>query len=829
MIHATMIRWVWHIACLMAFWVGGCVTTWAAVPEGSGVVDVSDYNVERHEVTVLGWMGSAQPQVFVTQLRVFLGEHTIYQGRWQGAPRPDVAQATHRPDWLMSGFRVVARIPWAVPSGTYPVRVVAQLGNGGEFELQHATAEHAITLNHPQPRGMPMWGLLLIVTLPICVILACPWRGSSLRRWCGPGGFFGTVVLAFVMLVATGTTGSSIPLLLKGAEPVVAQAPVWMGQPRSVRSDEWEVITPMAVSQQAHRPSFPVVNQNLGTGGHNMLVVGMTGVPVAHISTVAKPATWGFFVLPLPQALAWYWWFPFFGCFGVMWALLWRVIGIDWRGAAAWSAAFAYSPYSAAFSGWPAYLAFFGVAGLLCGIQLLRAEHRWQATLWGLGLGVALAGYALVLYPAWQISLGYLLVAYALGWVYANRASLYWRAAQWGGCLMAAVVAVVLLGTWWQDAASAVNAIQATIYPGQRSTSVGGDVDIWYPIKGLLSPVSMYQTTALMDASDAGSVVWLLAALMPSLAFYWWQRRHVDAIGLALASYLVFLLCYLYIGLPEPLASASQWGRATTYRMDLALGLAQLLLLASLWRANYEGARWVGALGAALTLGAMAWCYQWLPAIIVDGLSPAFLWMSALLWALTAYLLAAGRWGAATGVVTVWMLATAIPFHPLVRAPEPFALTPDIARWLSADDRVAVIDQRNWSLLLPAAGVAVVNAVHYHPPQALWQQLDPQGQDSAIHNRYQRLLLRLKEQPEGARSFVLETPRLDEVVLTLDPARFRFERLQATRVLAPLAHAPALGRHPGLSEVARGPDWVLMRVMPHANSHAPAVASKSQL
>ncbi|HRP19782.1 MAG TPA: hypothetical protein PK925_04055 [Alicycliphilus sp.] len=788
----------------------------ASAPAGLGMVDAASLDTERRELTVLGWMGSEQPQVFVTVLRVVLGERIIYRGRWQGAPRPDVVQATQRPDWLESGFRVVARIPWGMPSGTYPVRVFAHLGDGKEFELSHTEAARTVTIGDAAPWLLPAWAILALLALPAGLVLLhlALQQHALVRRWCSSGVFAGTVALAFCALVLTGTTGSSLPLLLKNAGPVIAEAPIWMGQARPVRSDEWEVVTPMALSQRAHQPPYPVQNQNLGTGGQNMLVVGMSGVPVAHISSLAKPATWGFFVLPLPQALAWYWWLPFFGCFGVLWLLLRRAAAMDWRAAAAWSAAVAYSPYSVAFSGWPAYLVFFGAAGALCSMHILQTAHKRSAALWGCCLGVAFTGYVLILYPAWQVSVAYLLAAYLVAWAWTNRHTLRWGAAQGLAVAAAVAVAALLLGAWWHDAAPAVHAIQATIYPGQRSTSVGGDIDPWYMIKGLLSPSTMYQTPALMDASDAGSIILLLIALLPCVALHWRQRKSVETTTLALVGYLVFLLCYLYIGLPEPLARISQWGRATSYRMDLALGLAQVLLLATLWRAAYVGSRWLGMAAAAFSLAAMALCYQALPAIIADALSPAFLWLSALAWAWAAYWLAAGRFAAATALLTAWTLAAAIPFHPMVRAPQPPVTAPSIAGHIAAGDRLAVIGQRRWSLLLPAAGVAVVNTVHYHPPQALWRQLDPEGRDATVHNRYQRLLLRLQSQPAHARPFALETPRLDEVVLSLDPARFPFETLQASLVLAPLDDMPALQANPGLTAVASGVDWVLMRVTP---------------
>jgi len=810
-----MMRAVAFWAAFMVAFLCGSLSAVAQVPPGDGAIDKTSYAPEQRELVVLGWVASAKPQVFVTRLRVDLGSHTVYQsGRWQPEQRVDVAQAKQRPDWENTGYRIVARIPGGIACDGCAVRVQARLSDGQTFELHPGADAAPITTQAHRPRWLPGWLILALLALPAAMVLAHVTSAGQplVKRWCGAQPVMAAAMLAFITLVATGTTGSSLPLLLHGIDAVQGQAAPWLGQLRPIRSDEWEVITPMALSQQAHQPGYPVVNRNLGTGGQNMLVVGMSAVPVAHPSALAKPATWGFFALPLPQALAWYWWFPFFGCFGVLWALLWRMGISDWRASAAWAAAIAYSPYSVAFSGWPAYLLFFGASGLLCGMHIVRSK-RWSHSIFGAtGLGLAIAGYTLVLYPAWQISLGYLLAIVALGWGWNNRQTLSWGRVQILGGLLGVGIAALILLAWWQDAAPAVHAIQATVYPGQRSTSVGGDIDPWYLIKGLLSPSSMYQTPPLMDASDAGSIIWLFVPLALAAAWQVWRRKKTDAVGLALAAYIAVALCYVYIGLPEPLARFSLWGRVTSYRMDLALGLAQALLLAWLWGREHTGPRWFAALAAALSLGAMAWCWQTLPGPIAQALSPSFLWLSALAWAAAAYWIGIGRLGAATGLIVAWTLASALPFNPLVQAPPPMAVAPALASHFAPGDRVAVIGERRWSLLLPAAGVAVVNAVHYHPPAALWHELDPENLEATVHNRYQRLLLELQAQPAGQRPYVLRSPRLDEVVLSLDPTRFTFQRLQASHVLAPLQDAQALRTNPGLAEVARGPHWVLMRV-----------------
>src|SRR5690606_32355529 len=138
-------------------------------------------------------------------------------------------------------------------------------------------------------------------------------------------------------------------------------------------------------------------------------------------------------------------------------------------------------------------------------------------------------------------------------------------------------------------------------------------------------------------ASDAGSIIWLLIPL--GLLVLSKGGLAGGATGAALLAYLGFLAFYLYVGLPEPLARLSQWGRAISYRMDLALGLAQVLLWAWLWRRMPASASpwWRAPLAVSLSLAAFAWCHALLPPAIADALSPAFLWLSALAWALAAW------------------------------------------------------------------------------------------------------------------------------------------------------------------------------------------------
>lgn len=94
---------------------------------------------------------------------------------------------------------------------------------------------------------------------------------------------------------------------------------ILMANAREIRWDELLISTQFSLSQLSHNPRFPVVNTNIGNG-QNMLT--LPHMPVWHIVTLARPATWGYFILGAQRGLAWYWWFRVFSCFTVLYLLL---------------------------------------------------------------------------------------------------------------------------------------------------------------------------------------------------------------------------------------------------------------------------------------------------------------------------------------------------------------------------------------------------------------------------------------------------------------------------------------------------------------------------
>lgn len=353
-------------------------------------------------------------------------------------------------------------------------------------------------------------------------------------------------------------------------------------------------------------------------------------------------------------------------------------------------------------------------------------------------------------------------------------------------------------------------------------------MDGWFLVKGLMSPITMYQASSLIwGASDAGSVVFFILPAVAAVVLRFIQVRRVDAIAVVLLGYLAASLWFMFIGLWPSLAIWTLWGSTTSYRLDLVLGLVQVLVFA--WLASPARLRERTPMtghAMALTIAAFAavhaaYLYRMVPPAILEAVPPSFVALSLMAVGAGGYLLLRGRHAAFFCVYGALTFAAAFPFNPLGVAPDAIQPSQEFATAIHAAQPkdppfgrgIVVIGEQNWSMLLPTIGFPVVNGVFYYPQASLWRRLDPQGKFGLLYNRYQRLFFVLGPQDAG-QGFRIESPRLDEVRVTLDPARFDFRLTGGGAVLAPASDAQALSRNDTLKTLHVAADWTLFSVVP---------------
>ena len=641
--------------------------------------------------------------------------------------------------------------------------------------------------------------------------------------------------------MAAGVTGSSWLLLTQGAESTLVQfegSQAHLFTPRYIRADEWGILTTNALAQWSHQPPFPVVNTHLGPEGQNMGVIGMTGTPIAQWAAVARPATWGYFFLPLRQAMAWHWQFPFFACLFALWKTLGLLLPTRPGFNLVLAATFCVAPYAAGWSLWPLYAAFFPLALFVAFAALAQTRGLAKTLPLGAAIGVLLAGWVLVLYPPWQVTVGTFMALLALGWAADHRDRLQWRMAQWLGLALALALAGALLGSWWLDTGDAVARMQATVYPGGRTAQQGADIlnAPWWALRGYLNTETLtfglgMNAQALapsvnINQSEVSSYILLP---LPVLLLALWRSAKPLHNRWALRACLVFAafwLVFRFVGVPLWLAKATLWSHVTSIRLDLVMGLACTALLALVWAEPPSSQqapssvwalrhRWLSAAVALAGAGLVALEFLWVPKGLMLTDSAPFRGAMILAVGWGSWCVMRGHLRPAAGLLLLLSMAASLGFNPWSLAPRAVHLVPAVASLASDQGRLqrtlVIGNDAKAAVTLVAAGVPVVNAVLYYPHLALWRNMGLADRDWNEVNRYQHLIFSLGTIPSTEPPFKAHG-NLDSVRVTVDPQRFDFASTGARRVMAHNDAAELLRTSPGLRELGVQGDYVWFAV-----------------
>ena len=411
----------------------------------------------------------------------------------------------------------------------------------------------------------------------------------------------GGVWLLFVLLVALGIHGSSTgvtaewwaqekaysgylmslpPQAVEGLTRIdtAGLQSLLMGNARTIRWDEFLVFSPYALSQLSHNPRFPVVNTNIANG-QNMLVV--PHAPVWHILTLARPATWGYFLFGAQRGLTWFWWFQIFACFTVLY-LLFEIILKGRKGLAAFGAFWVCaSAYFVCWSEWPSHVVFFAALGCLTAYHLFASEKKSTQVSSAILLGLSFPGFLMIVYPPWQVAAGYFF-AFLFVMLFVRdklhvplRTSPKYRL----GLLALAIVIAGSLSLWWLlTCLPDLKVMSNTVYPGRR-VSLGGDYSFALLFQGMYNLITIYFTPqALVNESQTASFYYFFPAVFFAALISRRIARKLGLIGWGLIAYIAGMILFVLVGLPEPIARITLLSYIPSTRADLTIGLASILL-----------------------------------------------------------------------------------------------------------------------------------------------------------------------------------------------------------------------------------------------------------
>jgi hypothetical protein len=579
----------------------------------------------------------------------------------------------------------------------------------------------------------------------------------------------------FLVVTATGVNGTSSGIV-HGQYESTADERLLAGEPRAVRSDEWN--TQAAWTLYQVRSGMAEESNGLLEGVDAELPM---DIPRKNWSEAFRPHLWGFTVLPLDQAQAWRWWLPgllliVFGYWFVVSFLPRRPIS-----ALLLSTAFFLTPYIQwwylASTLWPAVWTF---AALTAIRWLTASTSKWTPRVLAVVTGyltvtMAMGVYVPLIVPAVMIVLGFGIGAA----VHAGRVRDALR--RLGPILVSGAAAVAVLGVWLALNLETVSGFLGTVYPGQRTIPTGSiDADIAFRLwSGNLSSLLVHAPVPFLgpsqsEASTVYAAPLVLAVPLLVVALRKGADGRRDAVSLGVLVALGVILAVLYVPGLDFFAHWLALDKTYTVRLFLALGqLGIIIPVLLIWRPqNRPGStrpRWVGPIVVTALVGIMCM------ASVVHGMSvdpQAFVGLRWLLASIALTLCVGAFAQLRTLLGSALLFATAalgaLGINPLYVGLFDIGET-DVGRAIRATDAdepgvwVAIAGEATLGSVTLSSGVVGLAAVQGAPNPDLWEKIDPLDRYEAEWNR-----LGYIEWVPGEGAPTITNPGPDQILITFD-------------------------------------------------------------
>jgi len=393
-------------------------------------------------------------------------------------------------------------------------------------------------------------------------------------------------------------------------------------------------------------------------------------------------------------------------------------------------------------------------------IPEIPSERHALKFLLAMVIAFSAVGFALSLYPAWQIPWFYLILLVSASIMVSRWKSIRFYRFDWLNLGLIVAIVAVSIGEYFLSTREAIALTAGTVYPGARFSTGGGE-NLLLSLNDLVNFRLPFQEVpaAMGNNSEASSFIGFTLLTILAVPF---SMRKVSKQGVlfkVLAGYAFFMICWCVFPFPSLFAKISFLYAVQSERMVIPLTLVLsylFLMMADAWQEKpskkqlfvFLTAGVVGAgywLGTKNTIAGEYLSSRWLLLLVAVMMfltcATLFGWKRVVPLLLTSMVAAAG--------MTISPVSSGIGSmteRAINQEIETVKQTDPDAKWIGYGNLV-------YGQFLKSAGVSVINGVHHYPNFPLWNQLDPAGVYRDIYNRYAHIAMTFSG---GPTTFVLE-------------------------------------------------------------------------
>ncbi len=546
-------------------------------------------------------------------------------------------------------------------------------------------------------------------------------------------------LVVFVLCVVFKVHGSSINEYNKMFDNYeqYASETVLLGKSRTIRSDEWVVHTPYYMSQAYN--DYAKTSNMMSLEGQDMIVG--YNAPVADITLIAKPFTWGYVLLGNEYGLSWYWCSKLILLVLVSFELCLIVTRKNKKVALLGAIMIAFAP---AVQWWfvphMVDVFFWGMALFVLAYRFFTSTKGLR-TLYMILLPLSAVTFVLALFPSLQISIGLTMLAMFVACMVRDKKEITFKKKDIWRIALMVMVALGILGYTLLTSKDAIKALYNTVYPGKR-VSLGGTDGIKVLFTDLTTFLLPFRDITYSNNCEVSTFIHFAPIFLMLYPVIWkkMKRNKNMIVGNTLLVCIIVMAVFMMIGFPELLAKLTFFSYIN--RMWIAYGLVATIFtiwgISIIWEKRIFSKKqifgvlliyvflYVCSVGAN-ELSYAGWKYYF---TIIGGLT------------VLAYLMLTGRQYLFLIGTTIVVLAAGATVNPLSRGTSALFAHPlqqkikEIAKEDSEAYWLATGDIRIAASFGIANGARFLNAVNFYPDYAKWKLIDPDGEHDAVYNRY---------------------------------------------------------------------------------------------
>lgn len=529
-----------------------------------------------------------------------------------------------------------------------------------------------------------------------------------------------------------------------------------LGTPRMIRTDEWATSTTYILSQSQGTNPFSYFNDKLRGCQTDMFTVANS--PVKDPLILGRPFQIGFLLLGNDMGLSFYWYARLtamlLGSYELCLILTKKNKKVSFVG-------MLMITFSAAVQWWYCMdTLIWGQIVVVLIDKFMNASKKWHKYVCALGIFIAGLAYVFVLYPAWQVSFGYLFLAIVIWLLIKNiKYGNYKFTKHDVAVIFITILCIVLmLGRWYLKSADTMIAEMSTDYPGERQ-EVGGAAynlysyfyDIFFSFEFFPNPC---EYSAMLSFYPIPIILGLIYVIRNKKDLHFW---------IPMLTVSTFLTIWCVWGFPAIIANITKMSMTTASRVSIPLGTACIYMLIYLF-ANFDEEK-DKLINKKLTypIAIFAIFYIIYKAKTTIGHDPAFLDKFKILFAGEIFL--AAIWGILNlnnskiknytmYGLTIIALMSGLNVNPIIRTTDifytkPVAIKLQELRNENPDAIWAVVDG-GWYYndYAVANGIRTINSTNVYPNLEMYETIlkDKAEESRKIYNRYAHVNFEITEE-----------------------------------------------------------------------------------